>query len=839
MPTTRHPAQGASRWTAAALLVLLLAAAGTAGAVPLPQAPGPLPQAPGPGPAESGRPTLAGRPLTEALLALRSLGLEIVFTSQLVRPEMRVLAEPSGSDPRLLLDQILAPHGLRAMQSSGGILVVVPAPAAAESAEGSIGGGVSDPGSLEPPARAYLREEIVVRSSRLSLLDQEPPAPLSLSREDIDALPHLAGDLFRALSLLPGTTANDFTAQIHVHGGRRDEVQVVLDGQELYEAHHLYDYDRALSIVEPGALSGAAFSTGAFPARHGDRMSGVLDLTTAVPSGPRRARLSLSLVTAVASGGGTFRDERGTWLATARRGSIDLASRLLGKEDPDFWDLFGKVSYELDDRQSLRGHLLHAGDTLDFAESVRGERKLFDTDYDSSYLWLTHQALSGERLLAETTASWSELDRDRHGAEDEEDQSFDIADRRAAEIFGLGHSSSFQATPRHTLSGGVEGRRYEVDYDYARDLEADLVLAPDLSPPPVFHFTGRRIGDHLGIWAADRFSPLRPLTPLTIELGLRYDRHTLTGDTLASPRVNLAWRLSETSVVRASWGHFHQSQRPYELQVEDGESRFHSAERSVHSVLGYERLFRGGKRSLLEALRLEAYRRQIDDPRPRYENLFEPLNVFPEIEPDRVRLAPGSSRAQGVELTLRGAAGARTDWWANYARASARDRFGGREVRRQTDQTDTLNLYVDTRLGRSWNLSVAWRYHTGWPTTPVSLVEVPGDPGGNAGADEEGEEGEEPEGPEEPSGEEPRLVPVLGPLYSERLPSYHRLDLRASRAWQLRAGRLTFFLDLQNVYDRKNQAGFDIAFDAEEGELDVEREDWPGFFPSLGISWEM
>lgn len=813
MPTTRHRPCGAPARASAAVLALLLAAGPS------------VARADGPAP-------LAGLPLSEALLALRARGLEIVFTSRLVRPEMRVVAEPAGSDPRRLLDQVLAPHRLRALESAGGTLVVVAAPAAPE-AEGS----TAEPGPGGEPAipMPWLHEEIVVRASRLSLLDEDPPAPLALSRGDIDALPHLAGDLFRALSLLPGTAANDVTAQLHVHGGRRDEVQVLLDGQELYEAHHLHDFDRALSIVEPEGLSGADLSTGAFPARHGDRMGGVLDLTTALPAGPHQARLGLSLVSAVASGGGTFADQRGTWLATARRGSLDLASRLLGKEDPDFWDLFAKAGYRLSESQSLRGHLLRAGDTLDFQEGEPGERKDFDTGYDSTYLWLTHQALVGARLLAETAGSWSELDRDRRGAEDEEDQRFAVADERAAEVFGLAHSWGFQRTPRHTLSGGVEARRFQAAYDYARELESSLRLGGDASPPPDIRFRGSFSGDHLGVWASDRLSPL---PPLTVELGLRYDRHTLTGDTLASPRVNLAWQVSDRAVVRAGWGRFHQSQRPHELQVEDGESRFHPAERSTHTVLGYERLFGRGEQAPLQALRVEAYRREVRDPRPRYENLFEPLNVFPEVEPDRVRLVPDSSRSEGGELMLRGAAGRRVDWWLNYVHSSATDRIDGSEVRRGIDQTHAVNLYVNTRLGRSWQLSAAWRYHTGWPTTPVLLVEVPGEPGGGEG--EEGEEDEEGEAGEELTADgEPQLVPVLGPLSSERLPTYHRLDLRASRTWQLRSGRLTFFLDLQNVYDRKNQAGFDISFDAEEEELDVEREDWPGFFPSIGITWEM
>ncbi|RPH53931.1 TonB-dependent receptor, partial [bacterium] len=546
-----------------------------------------------------------------------------------------------------------------------------------------------------------------------------------------------------------------------------------------------------------GGLSGASLSTGAFPASYGDRMSGVLDMTTTVPSGPRETSLSLSLLSAVAASGGSFRGGRGTWLASARRGSIDLASRLLGKEDPAFWDLFAKVENRLGDDGSLRAHLLRAGDTLDFQETKDGERKLFDTDYDSSYLWLTHQALLGSRLLVETLASAAELDRERSGAEDEEEQSFEILDRRDSDVLALGQTWSLQAAPRHTLKGGFEARRYESAYAYSSQAEPDFVLSSDLTEPRVGldRFAGRFRGDHLGVHLADRFSPFEPVT---VELGLRYDRHTLTADTLLSPRMNLAWRLGGESVARVSWGHFHQSQRSYELQVEDGETRFSPAERSEHWVIGYERLLGRHERAPLQALRVEAYRREIDDPRPRYENLFEPVNLFPEAEPDRVRVTPASSRAQGIELMLRGTAGPRTEWWINYARASAKDRLRGREVRRQIDQTDTVNLFVNTRLGKSWDLSLAWRYHSGWPTTPVFL---------EIAEDEEGE---------------PELTPGLGPLNSERLPTYHRMDLRASREWPLRSGRLVLFLDLQNVYDRKNLAGFDVQLDEEEGKLVVE-----------------
>jgi hypothetical protein len=213
----------------------------------------------------------AGMPLTEALLALEAEGLELVFSSRLVRPEMRVVAAPVSADPRAALDELLAPHGLAVAESPGGGLVVVtggpPAPAvlrgsvrsrralaavpgvavrAVGDAVGSGGGsgaaattdaegrfeiGGLAPGvytvearrpgfvierregvALAPAAVAELsfvlqpapltEEEIAVHPSRISVLQERPAAPFALSRDQILALPHLGGDVFRALSLL-------------------------------------------------------------------------------------------------------------------------------------------------------------------------------------------------------------------------------------------------------------------------------------------------------------------------------------------------------------------------------------------------------------------------------------------------------------------------------------------------------------------------------------------------------------------------------------------------------------------------------------------------------------
>ncbi|MEZ5332858.1 MAG: TonB-dependent receptor [Thermoanaerobaculia bacterium] len=837
----------------AAFLVPLLAAAGVALG------------------AESPSAGLAGRSLAEALQLLRDEGLAIVFTDEVVRPEMTVRQEPTAPTPRAVLDEILAAHGLAARDGGDGILVVVAAGVTSWTLRGRVldgrdGTGLAgaelrilelarwvttdgegmflfedlppgtytlaaeasahlekrlriSPGLDERPVELRLEagptitDEIAVRPSRLALLEDSAESSFTLDREEIESLPHLGGDLFRATSLLPGVASNDVSAELSVHAGRADEVRILLDGQELYSAFHLQDYDNALSIVPATNLAAATLTTGALPASQGDRMSGVLDLRTVEPPDGRRTVLGLSVVDALVSTSGRFAEDRGSWMASARRGSLDLAGKAIGDERPRLWDVFTKAQRST--RFGLWGlRALAAADSLEVDRTEDDTFEHLETSYRSTYGWLSHATSAAAPWQVETQASWAGIRGDRDSTGSEEKGSWRLHDDRELTVLGLFQGWRFEARERHLAQWGWEVRRYEAFFDYSKSIDPDIVILAPFSPPRVFanDFRDTLVGRHLGIWASDRIALG---DRLTLELGARWDRHSATGDTLWSPRASAARRLGESTVLRAAWGRFFQSQRPYELQVADAETSLHRAERSEHWVLGWERLFPEARWGV-EAVRLELYRRRIDDPRPRYESLLEPLNFFPEIEPDRVRVAPRSSTAEGLELLVRGRERSRLRWWLAYARARSQDRLGAREVPRELDQPHTLTVDVGYRLPAGWLLNLAWRYHTGWPTTPV-VTQLVVDP-------------------EEPD-EEPELIAVFGPLRSRRLPAYHRLDLRTSRTWNRPSGRLTFFVDVQNLYDRSNRAGFDFVIDEDDGTATLDPEDWPGIFPSLGVQW--
>jgi len=815
-----------------------------------------------------------GLSLTQALTRLRSAGLRLVFTSEVVRVDMRVESEPQGPSPRQILDQILSPHRLEAVDGPRNSLVVVRR-ADPESQQTVVAGFVESRPDAAPVSGATVRilesgfeavtdangafsipdhpagtfsveigrvgfavervdgftvrsgmrnnlrvtldpapileEQLIISPSRVSLLRQDPIGPLSIGRDEILALPHLGDDFFRALSLLPGVSSKEVTAEFHVRGARRNETQILLDGQELYEAYHLKDFDNALSFVASSSLASADLQTGGFSAEYGDRMAGVLDMTTVRPTGATTFRLGIGVLNAHAGGAGTFQNERGAWLVKARRGTIDLASRLLGNEDPSYWDAYAKLEYQLNGNNHLRVNLLFSGDDLNFQELDKdGSTKDNITEYDSGYAWITHQALLSSKMFFETAVSATKIDRDRNGIETDEDVEFVVHDLRGTEILSVRQAWNLQASERHLLRWGFDLRRFDTEYDYLSMHEFSSVLSEIRHMEEDVLFAERFEEEHNGVYVTDRF---RLADPLTLEVGLRYDRYSQTEETFLAPRVNLAWAPSRNNLFRISWGRFNQSQRTYELEVADGETSLHPVEQSEHRIIGYEHIFERASGNHL-AFRAEAYQREVENPRPRYENLYEALNTFPEVEPDRVRIDPDHSQAEGVEFFLRGRASKRVSWFVNYAWAKTEDRIDGVDIPRQFDQRHAFNLDIDYLLGENWRLNLAWRYHSGWPTTPLSV------------AVEEDDEGEL------------EFVPELGELYSERLAAYHRLDLRASRSWKLRSGTLELFIDIQNLYNRKNIAGFDIEIDDEDGTTEFFVEYWAGILPSAGISFE-
>ncbi len=817
-------------------------------------------------------PNLVGQPLEDALRLLTERGLPVIFTDQLVPSRLRVRQQPGSHGLQAVLMELLAPHGLTAKRTPSGRWLVVKTPTQPATLSGRLHRQDDDrglagvrlelsgqeghivsrqdgsftwddlqPGSYELSisldgfvprqhrltltAGQHLRLDIDLREIPISVgeieVTTEPPgllgdglSSLTLVQDELQGLPHFGDQALRGLIHLPGTAGNDLSAQLNVRGGRTDEVMVNLDGLEIFEAYHLPDFGNAFSVFAAETVQRVDLLTGGFPVEYGDRMGGVLDITTLEPSWRRSSHLGLSVYQLRSGQSGMSDSGRLAYVASLRGGSFELPLRLVGEaENPRFGDAFGKLDLQPNPRSHWRFHLLATFNRLDFSETEDEIEETFRTEYRNIYGWGAHSVILGDSLFLRTQLAASRISRDRRGLTADSETGFDLADLRRLDSLNLSHEADWRRG-RHFLEWGLEARDLSVDYDYTnrRSLDDSLAFIRQLPRLSVTRFDRDFNGQHFNLYASDR---LEMGSRASLEVGLRFDENSITDDHHLSPRFHFTYALSSRSLLRGAWGQYNQSQRVYELEVQDGESQFSRAERSQHRILGYERVFGEVGTSKPVTLRLEVYDRRIDNPRRRFENLFEPISIVPEIEADRIRIDADSSRSRGLELFLGGPLSAKLDGFVTYTYARSTDQIEDREVPRPYDQPHAVGLDVSWQAPWQWSVQAAWRYHSGWPTTAIEVQNVAASDGDSA----------------------PR--PVLGPIYGERLPDYQRLDIRLQRRWLLKRGELAFYFDVQNVTNTTNVRGFTV--DIEEGvngpEVEQKANSWGRRLPSFGLTW--
>ena len=108
-----------------------------------------------------------GRPLASALVRLQESGLKIIFSTELVRPDMIVSEEPRGRQGPEILDELLAPHGLRSSPGPSGARLVVKAPAPKTAPGGKA--EKKPPQTPKEPEVLQVREHVDVRAGDPSL----------------------------------------------------------------------------------------------------------------------------------------------------------------------------------------------------------------------------------------------------------------------------------------------------------------------------------------------------------------------------------------------------------------------------------------------------------------------------------------------------------------------------------------------------------------------------------------------------------------------------------------------------------------------------------------------
>ncbi len=697
-------------------------------------------------------------------------------------------------------------------------------------------GGLPTTVRLAP--HVFRLREITVSPGAFSFMDGRPSARKTMSRAEMQLVPQLGEDVFRAVNRMPGLSSGDYNAHFSIRGGRHDETLILLDGLEIYEPYHLKDFNEgAISIIDVETIEGVQLLTGGFPAEYGNKRSGVFDIASRrPPADQKRYSVGISFMNARALAEGRFADNRGSWFVSGRRGYLDLVFKIVNQNDlpsPTYYDLFSKVQYDLNTSHTIALHALHAGDsytfdaqaTAGFQDSIKTQ-ELANNTYGNSYVWTTLRSTFSDALIVRSLLSAGLVTRDRSGSEyftEMPGELYSVSNKHDYNVLGAKQDWLFEPMPRLFFQAGIDCKRFTTDYTFRNSVSQH---PEDSTPDSIGYFpvvtetNYNRDGTTLGLYFSNR---VRPWDAFTLETGVRHDRASYTGDSDVSPRVNALLDLTPSSRVRLGWGIYRQIQGIQDLALLNGQEDYYSSEKSEQFTAGFEQLFANGA-----TLRIEAYTKEGTDLRPVYRGWKGGIDVFPETNEDRILVYPDRTTGKGVEFYYDQRLSERVMMRGSYAYSLAEEEVSridnvndpselvyDRTHPNPQDQRHALNLDCTYRLSRNWSINTSYAFHTGWPGTLEELVPI---------TNEEGQ---------------PDFTIRPIEIYGSRLPAYHRLDMRATKDFRTKHGDVRFFAELVNMTNHANVFGYDYFRLSEPGggqKLVRDDEMWFTILPSLGVS---
>jgi outer membrane receptor protein involved in Fe transport len=740
-------------------------------------------------------------PVIELLRALAATGVEVVFSSELVPPDLDAPTPPAALDPMSRVVQALNVRHLELRKVGPGRFIVgraSPPPAVYV---------VTSP-AADLPSSVSVLKEVAVFASRYAFTSEPDGEPINFDESKIDEVPGAQSDAVRALRTAPGLATN-LSARPHIRGALLDDVLVEYDGIPLTDPFHFKSFQSLLSVFDPATVDRAEVYTGGFPVNYGTRSAGVLDLTPRSVASGYEFAVGASLLSYNLESVGHAERWPIDWLVTVRHSTDHSVLQPIEGEfgEPTFSDTIGRLHWQVDPASALTLGWLLQDDRLHLSSDSREEHatgRSRDVDAWLGWTWTPTGAMQSHSSLSIES---SERDRDGNlnlpgvavGRLDEE-RHFASAALRTAWTY----------TPSATLSYdvGAELVRENADLNFFRNEFIGAVAADGFGRSADAAITSDQAphSSTFGLFA----SAHRHWQDFEAEAGLRLDGQDYRGygaRSQLSPRINVRYDLTDLWHIYGSWGQFTQAQRVDEYRSEENQTTPDPANRATHEIVGVAHEGAGALQ-----WRLEAYRNHWSSISPYYDNALGAVSLLPDLEPDRVRIAPTDAEAQGVELSAHRSFAEHFNAWGVYSLSHVTDDINGQDVARSWDQKHAVNLGLAwTQVRTSASVLIEW--HSGWPETPLTVV---------------------------PATVAAPPYLIVGARNSANWGGYFSANLRLSQTVPLRYGDLSLWLDATNITNRLNDCCIDLNSTSRENMvLLTSNKIWSPRVVNVGFMWRV
>ncbi len=619
-------------------------------------------------------------------------------------------------------------------------------------------------------------ERVVVVGSANDGADAAPAGAV-LHGRDLQALRGvMLDDPLRAVQSLPAATStDDFYSEFAVRGNSFRHVGLAIDGiPSPYLIHGIHGVadGGSIAMVNSEALGAAALLPGSYPQRTGRRLGAHVELTTR--DGNRdtfRGRAGLSGTSANLIAEGPLANGRGAWLASARRSYLDY---LLARIDPDgtfgfgFSDGLAKLTLDLGSRHQLQ--ILNVFGRSVFDEQLE-DPGVNDEALATSRAWLsglTWRFTPTPRLSLRQRLYATGMDFRNVNAQSV------VLDRGRDHVVGWRTDGTVAIGTRWLAEFGSDVQH--VTHALEQQRTFDGAAAP--ATVADYRATSRAVSAYAQLTGRVGAVSLSP--------GARVDYWQATDLTAMSPWLIAELRLASSTRLRGGSGLHRQ---PPELSYLNGPRANPDLvdERAVHADLSLVQ-------SLPRAIeaQITVFARDEDD-------VLRAFGAEARRLSDRtVTLGRGDApwdnrlrgHARGIEGVVRRDSPDGLSGWIAYAFSRHRydDAAAGEQFWSDHDQRHTFSAYAHARLSNRSSISAKLRYGSNYPIS--------------------GYIGEEPIAADAPplfGGMRPLFLGLVDARNTLRLPAYARLDVRADRVMTIGGRRVTFFAEVANALNRRNE----------------------------------
>ena len=369
-----------------------------------------------------------------------------------------------------------------------------------------------------------------------------------------------------------------------------------------------------------------------------------------------------------------------------------------------------------------------------------------------------------------------------------------------APVYTLREDVTYRLNPKLQLESGLlyafnpakssENGWLEENFETESDLDYTVVATPDGEVVEESSF--EEIHDEFGhdFYRTEGYVQGRydPFSFLSVALGVRVDYLNVTEQISVQPRGSVTFILPNASNLRFAYGHYEQSPQPSRLLAENGNRALESS-LTRHYIMELEH-----ELSSRTELKLATYYKDAQK----------------LVTPDEVAnyLNQGTAYVGGAEVFLRHRIPDKFFGWISYAytHAERRENPGTAYQPYLFDNTHIVSVVANYNFTPNFEVGAKWQYLSGTSEAPISSIVLIQDP--------------------VTRGLNPLLASADEQLSTELAP-YHKLDFRVSYKWRLWGVRVGGFLDILNVYNRKNTIQFifeEATLDVQGQEVGIERE---------------